>query len=633
MIRSKRLAASAAAVSILTAAPLALSVASGSTASLATASSAVRVTVHHVGTAKMAPAGASSGELRPPGADDVAATVKAVANRSPHSHARSTRGTPPPSGISPTQTLGVTNGNSGWQGINHYTQRTTDGGNQWSLVPPDQGLCAGAGQVVEAVNNAVQVYNTNGTPAGALISVNQFYWQDHEVVRGSPTVASPHQMGDPSCVYDAAANRFFMTVYDAVSDSAGNPTGPSFVDIAVSPAGTALGQWSIYQLDTTNDGTDGTPSRPNCPCFADYPHIGTDANGFYITTNEYPSFGPGSNGAVVYAIDKTALAAGSATIPGAMMDTRRQDFYQGQYYDGFTLAPALSSGTSYAPNTMYFLSSDSWSGDNPIVSSQILVWSIANTGLVHSNPSQLHLTHTTVPVNAYFPPPASDQKAGSVPLADCLNLTACSKAVLGTPDKYKESEFAFDSSDTRMLQSAYANGKLWGALDTAVDIGGVTKAGVAYYVVNPTANTLVKQGTLAVPNANITYPALGVTSAGHAVMALSLSGTNYFPSAAYVTLNDGASSPASNVQVVGAGLGPDDDFSGYKGFLYNRPRWGDYGAASVVGGKVWIASEYIAQTCTLAQYETDTAASPFGTCGKTRTVLANWSTHVTSVTP
>jgi hypothetical protein len=152
-------------------------------------------------------------------------------------------------------------------------------------------------------------------------------------------------------------------------------------------------------------------------------------------------------------------------------------------------------------------------------------------------------------------------------------------------------------------------------------------------VVNPTANTLVKQGTLAVPNANITYPALGVTSAGHAVMALSLSGTNYFPSAAYVTLNDGASSPASNVQVVGAGLGPDDDFSGYKGFLYNRPRWGDYGAASVVGGKVWIASEYIAQTCTLAQYETDTAASPFGTCGKTRTVLANWSTHVTSVTP
>ena len=28
---------------------------------------------------------------------------------------------------------------------------------------------------------------------------------------------------------------------------------------------------------------------------------------------------------------------------------------------------------------------------------------------------------------------------------------------------------------------------------------------------------------------------------------------------------------------------------------------GDYGAASVVGGDVWLASEYIGQRCTLAQ--------------------------------
>jgi hypothetical protein len=626
MTRSKRFAVSAAAISILTAVPLALSAVTASAASAAASTSAARVSVHRVGTSTVAPAGSSAGELRPPSGDDVAGTVKAVANRSPHSHARATHGTPPPSGIAPTQVLGVNGGASGWQGINHYQQRTTDGGNQWSLTPPDQALCSGAGQVVEAVNNAIQIYNPGGSAASALISVNQFYWHDHEIIRATG-LASPHQMGDPTCVYDAGSDRFFMTVYDLVSDSAGNPTGASFVDIAVSPLGTALGQWSIYQLDTTNDGTDGTPSRPNCPCFADYPHIGTDANGFYITTNEYPTLVAGSNGAIVYAIDKQALAAGSATIPGALMDTRRQDLYQGVYYDGFTLAPAVSTGTAYASNKMYFLSSDSWSGDNPIVSHQILVWSIANTGLIHTNPSGLRLTHTTVPVNAYFPPPASDQKVGSVPLADCLNVTACAKAVLGTPDKYKEYEYAFDSSDTRMLQSAYAHGKLWGALGTAVDVGGATKAGVAYYVVDPSSNTLVKQATLAVAGNNISYPALGVTATGHAVMALSLAGADYFPSAAYVRLDDQVFTAASAVTVVGAGLGPDDDFSGYRGFLYNRPRWGDYGAASVVGTHVWIASEYIAQTCTLAQYE----AAPFGTCGSTRTALANWSTHVAVV--
>jgi hypothetical protein len=284
---------------------------------------------------------------------------------------------------------------------------------------------------------------------------------------------------------------------------------------------------------------------------------------------------------------------------------------------------------------MYFLSSDAWSGDLPITSTQVLVWKLGNTSALDRDPGAVTFDHTTVPVDAYYPPPASDQKVGSVPLADCLNLTACSKLILGKPDKYKEYEYAFDSSDSRMLQSAYADGLLWGALDTAVWDGHATKAGVAYYVIDPknltyggtsSSSVLVKHGTLVVPGNNISYPAIGVTSGGKAVMALSLVGKDYFPSAAYLTF-DASTANTSALTIAGAGKGPDDDFSGYKGFLYNRPRWGDYGAAAVVGSKVWIASEYIAQTCTLSQFRADF------TCGGTRTALANWSTHVTSVTP
>jgi hypothetical protein len=94
-----------------------------------------------------------------------------------------------------------------------------------------------------------------------------------------------------------------------------------------------------------------------------------------------------------------------------------------------------------------------------------------------------------------------------------------------------------------------------------------------------------------------------------------------------VRFDDQVGTPASGVTLVGAGKGPDDDFSGYRGFEYNIPRWGDYGAASVVGDTVWIASEYIAQTCTLSQF----LAAPAFTCGGTRTALANWSTHITAV--
>jgi hypothetical protein len=645
MRRTKRWAGAVVAVSAITLTPLVLSATTGvATGLAATTSHGAKIAVQRVGNFKLSAGGASAGELRPPSADDVAGTVKAVANRSPHSRSKLTRGTPPLSGISPTQTLGVSSDGSstGWRGINHYDQRTTDGGNQWSLVPPDQALCANSTQVVEAVNNALAVYDTAGNELTELRSINQLYWGDHEVLRGSSNVASPHQMGDPSCVYDAGSDRFFLTVYDAVSDSAGNPTGPSFIDIAVSPAGSAVGTWKIYQLDTTDDGTNGTQNHSICDgaaggCFGDYPHLGTDANGLYITTNEYPTFGAGYGAAQVYAISKSGLVAGTAKVPGAQWDTSRWDLYQGTYYNGFTIAPAVSDGTSYATannGTMYFLSSDSWAADNPIVSHQVLVWSLTGTaGLAGSDSSGLSLAMRPVAVpTGYYPPPASNQKAGSTPLAACLNNTACSKAVLGQPDKYKEYEYSFDSSDTRMLQSAYANGKLWGALDTAVDVTGsngvATKAGVAYYVVDPTDMSLVKSGTVAVPDNNISYPALGVTPDGNAVMALTLTGKDYYPSAGYVRLDDQPDTTASGVRVVGAGQSPADDFSGYRGFLYNRPRWGDYGAAAVVGDTVWIASEYIAQRpCSLSQFE----QTQF-TCGDgQRTALANWATHVAAV--
>jgi len=49
-----------------------------------------------------------------------------------------------------------------FQGLNHYQQRYSRGGNQFSLEPPDQGLCVGNGYVVEATNDVFNVYNTSG---------------------------------------------------------------------------------------------------------------------------------------------------------------------------------------------------------------------------------------------------------------------------------------------------------------------------------------------------------------------------------------------------------------------------------------------------------------------------------------
>jgi hypothetical protein len=105
-------------------------------------------------------------------------------------------------------------------------------------------------------------------------------------------------------------------------------------------------------------------------------------------------------------------------------------------------------------------------------------------------------------------------------------------------------------------------------------------------------------------------------------------GNDFYPSAGYATY-DGSS--FGDVHIARAGLGPDDGFTGYKALVGDPPRtrWGDYGAAVTDGNSFWIASEYVGQTCTLAQYLTP----PIGSCGGTRAALGNWYTRISRVTP
>jgi hypothetical protein len=111
-------------------------------------------------------------------------------------------------------------------------------------------------------------------------------------------------------------------------------------------------------------------------------------------------------------------------------------------------------------------------------------------------------------------------------------------------------------------------------------------------------------------------------------MAFTLVGRDFYPSAAFASFDAGG--PGA-VQVAALGVGPADGFSGTQVFNFPnppRPRWGDYGMAVFDSGNVWLASEYIGQTCNLSTYVA-TGAS----CGGTRTSLANWDTRISEVQP
>src|SRR5262249_62026741 len=91
-----------------------------------------------------------------------------------------------------------------------------------------------------------------------------------------------------------------------------------------------------------------------------YPHIGADANGFYITTNESDlATAPGQfHGAQVYAFSKRQLAAGQ-TVTGVLFNTR-DAAYLFENHPGFTIWPAQSPGGLYdsvAGGTEFALSS------------------------------------------------------------------------------------------------------------------------------------------------------------------------------------------------------------------------------------------------------------------------------------
>jgi hypothetical protein len=588
--------------------------------------------------------------------------------------------------------------NFGFQGLNHYQQRFARGGNQFSVEPPDQGMCVGNGYVVEAVNDVLNVYSAatgasvlpdntatnivSGFPRNVnhAVDLNSFYGYAPAIDRAHGNVRGPF-VTDPSCLYDAQTQRFFVVVLTLeVVPTSGAFTTVNHLDIAVSQTSNPTGDWNIYRTDVTNDGTNTGGANPG-PFLGDYPHIGADANGFYITTNAYPWCCNGFSGAQIYAYSKAQLAAGAATVQMQHIDTSgmvNAPSEAGSTQPGFTLWPSQSPGTSQfslANNgTEYFLSSNAADeAQKPVsgtagtrTSDQLIVWTLSNTASLNTASPAVSLSNKILTVGQYGVPPKQQQPGSgtapdtSVPQGHCLNdettllfdgtTTGCWKLLVGATAHAQGAEVVAspDSNDTRMQQVMYANGKLWGALDTALNPdSGPQRAGIAWYIVNPSGGSIVNSGYLGATGYDFTYPAIGVTASGRGVMAFTATGNTLNPSAAYAPIDANTGVGAWNVVTGGTGAAADDGFSGYKQTRFPNPirsRWGDYGAAAVDGNSVWIASEYIGGSCNYTDW-----GGPFffggsgdnilGTCGGAshgpgpRSASANWSTRISKLTP
>ena len=565
-----------------------------------------------------------------------------------------------------------------FNGLTSRDQRLANGGNQFSVEPPDQALCVANGRALESVNTVIRVRDLAGGNVTGVVDLNTFYGYPAQFQR--PAGPFGPFITDPICLYVPELNRFVQVVLTLDQDPAtGDFTGSNHLDVAISNTGDPAGKWTVYPIAAQNDGTQGTPDH-RCPVPApadvpagapnpraeigDYPHLGMDENGIYLTTNGYCFFSAQYNGAQLYAIGLDQLK-GSSLPPSIKLMHVENTRIAGT--PGFTVWPATSfpgEGSTEAGGTEYFLSTLAGDGSetgNPTGTADRLgVWALTNTRSLNTTPfaPNVRLQGEVPRSQTYVFPPTSDQKPGPTPLRDCINDTklptpfgpGCWNILLVDEPAHDEVISRPDSLDSRMQQTWFVNGTLWGASGTGVEVGREQKAGIAWFAVTPSVgrngrlsvDRIDRQGYLALEGNNLTMPALAIRPDNKGVVAFTVMGEDHFPSAGYAVI-DGTQRKAKDVvgriHVAAAGRGPDDGFTSYKALVGDPPRtrWGDYGAAWINGNDVWIASEWIGQSCTLTGpgqfYPSPPSLAGFGSCGGTRVALTNWFTRLSKVTP
>ena len=487
----------------------------------------------------------------------------------------------------------------GFTGLTHLDSRNARGGNQFSIEPPDQALAVGNGFVLEAVNEALNIYSTGGIQRlPRPLALSEFFGLPAAIDRTTGEFGV--SVNDPVALYDTDTDRWFVAVFATLNDVAGAPLAKSRLYLAVSETSDPTGVFKIFTLNSTFIGDpDGAGAR-----FPDFPHMGADRFGLFISVNEF-SFKGSFVGSAIFAFSKQRLVSGNGSGGSHPGVTRITLPFQTGFE--FTVFPATTP-----PGTEPFLGNN---GTEFFVSSKFVrsteqglsVWALTNTKSLETDSPSLHLKRDRVATQTYiFPSQSVRQKEGFRPLGESLQP----KGDLPT----------IDPGDFRVLSVIYSAGQLWATLNTEVtDQNGHQQTGAAYFAFSPKIvnrelkATVVTQGIVSTTNASLLRPAVALNAQLQGGMVFTLVGPNDYPSSAFVPINGTTVGP---IRVSRRGVLPEDGFTGYPAIVggNGEARWGDYSAATVdTDGSIWMATEYI----------TDVP----------RTTFANWDTYITRYRP
>ena len=420
------------------------------------------------------------------------------ARRRPHSASRAAPATALPRAASSGLTASASPLLANFNGTSSRDSAVTNFNQEFE--PPDQGLCAGNGFVMDMVNSAYTIYKPHGAVVSGPFNINGPFGE------GLTQFTS-----DPRCYYDPSTNTWFATILFISGGDFGAFGDTSHLDIAVNSPNGPTRSTATRAIPPTRGSSIRSTRLTRAVTAARASAIsrgsGSTRRTFTSVVMSSRSTVREFDGGEIYAISKKDLVALKPTVHFVR--------FPHLSIGGTTpLAPqpALTTGSSSAE---YFLGS---LDPNGTFDQRLGVWAMTNTSAV-SMGAKPTLSSLVLTSEAYGVPPGAEQK-GTTSL--------------------------LDSGDDRMQQTQFINGSVWGELDTALTIPGdsAPRAGAAWFRVRPhlTAGKLdsttkvLQQGYVAVKGRYFIYPALQVAPDGGAAMVATLSGSNLFPSAAFTTL-------------------------------------------------------------------------------------------------
>jgi|GEM_PF-2321619 len=297
--------------------------------------------------------------------DDIAEQESAISNEIPEDDTiQKGPGLLAPSGLTSFDALTAT----GWQ-------------------PPDCTLAVGKNDVVVGVNVDMAGYSKSGTL--------KFKWAGFTSLFKS-VIPSGASIFDPKMVYDHYADRYIV-VLAALKDS---PNG-SWILLGVSQTGDPAGKYWVWALDATKDGSTVTEN------WADYPMLGFDTQGIYISTNQFTFSGSSFKYSKLRILNKAEVYSGGV---GTSHFIKWYDFWNLKDDSGdtsFTVQPCVHyRGTGGNPNA-YLVNCGFGSGEF------LSLWTLKDPIGYWSGRTPA-LSRSNVKCRSYDLPPDADQPSSSV---------------------------------------------------------------------------------------------------------------------------------------------------------------------------------------------------------------------------